>query len=108
MIVIQTRHLPLPHRFYAINILGIVIARGPLDAVSHRHEYIHTLQQRELLFVGFYLLYVIEWLIRFVQHRSAYRGYLNISFEREAYDNAGKTGYERDRRHYAWVKYLFI
>lgn len=67
------------------------------------HEAIHTAQMKEMLYVPFYLWYVVEWVARLFMQGNAYR---NISFEREAYGNQQNGSYLRDRKRYAWVKYL--
>lgn len=67
------------------------------------HEAIHTAQMKELLYVGFYVLYLLEWLYRLVFHtRTAYEG---ISFEEEAYSHQHEKDYLKTRRHFAmWRK----
>ncbi|MDE6237508.1 MAG: hypothetical protein K2M45_06530 [Muribaculaceae bacterium] len=90
MKIIHNRLIPFGKRYYAINLFGIIFAKGKCSAVTINHEAIHTAQMRELLYIPFYLFYLLEWLIRLVQYRSFYQAYLNISFEREAY------AYERD------------
>ena len=67
------------------------------------HERIHSAQQREMLFVFFYIAYFMEWLIRLPMRGNAYR---NISFEREAYANQRNIDYLTHRRHYAWRHYM--
>lgn len=106
MKVVHNKKFPLGRRFYAINICGIVFAKGELDATSARHEYIHTKQQREMLYLFFYLWYVMEWLIRSLYYRNAYKGYRRISFEEEAYRHQEDLHYLHKRRPYAWLKYL--
>lgn len=69
------------------------------------HESIHWRQQMELLIIGFYILYVIEWLIRLVIMPS--RAYKSISFENEAYSNDEDLKYLEKRTAYSWVKYIF-
>ena len=49
---------------------------------------------KEMMYIPFYLLYVVEWLIKLFCKGSAYR---NISFEREAYDNP--VSYKHLRAH---------
>lgn len=70
------------------------------------HERIHTSQQRELLFIPFYIIYIIEWLIRLIQFRNCQDAYMNISFEREAYTHGHDLNYLPNRKHYAWIDYL--
>lgn len=106
MRVIYNRFLPVGS-YSAINLFGIVFARsdrGRMRPVDLNHEYIHTLQQRELLFVFFYLLYVMEWLFWLVRLRSPRRAYYSISFEREAYRHQDEADYRRHRSHYAWAR----
>ena len=67
------------------------------------HESIHIEQQKELLVIGFYIWYVLEWFIRLFMKGDAYK---NISFEREAYENASNLEYINSRKGYSWFKYL--
>jgi len=106
MRVILNKLLPFGRGMLAINLFGIILAKRPLDRVESNHEYIHTLQQRELLFVGFYLLYVLEWIFRLCQHRNFLRAYFAISFEREAYANQKLLDYRKTRSLFAWRRYL--
>jgi len=57
----------------------------------------------ELLVVGFYLWYLVEWMIRLPMKG---RAYSNISMEREAYDHMDDPNYLLTRKPYAWIKYL--
>ena len=93
---------------FCVNLFGTLWARDTswLDRYVVNHERIHTAQQRELLFVPFYVLYLLEWLGRFLQYGHWYRAYKNISFEREAYTHGGDLTYLARRRHYGWLRYL--
>ena len=66
------------------------------------HESIHIKQQEELLVLPFYILYGVEWLVKFAIYRDAKKAYKNISFEREAYDNEKNEDYLKDRVRYNW------
>jgi hypothetical protein len=103
--IIRNRIVPFK-RFNAINILGVLFARpeAEMDEQLLNHERIHTRQMLEMLIVGFYLWYFIEWLIRLTQKGNAYR---NISFEQEAYTHERNPNYLKNRKLYAWTKYLF-
>ena len=57
-----------------------------------RHEEIHGAQQKELLLIGFYFVYFVEWI---------FKGYQNVSFEREAYANEEKKDYLNTRKSFA-------
>ena len=91
-----------------VNLFGSYWARDIswIDKYVINHERIHTAQQRELLFVPFYILYVIEWLVRLVQFRNRHDAYMNISFEREAYANGDNLDYLPNRKLFAWRHYL--
>lgn len=93
------------HGFSAINLMGVLFVHHGVY-LSHEminHERIHTAQQREMLFVFFFLAYVVEWMIRLPMRGNAYH---NISFEREAYANQRNLDYLHHRRHYAWRFYM--
>lgn len=104
-IIVKCRFIP---RRYCVNLFGTIWARDTswIDSRVINHERIHTAQQRELLFVPFYILYVIEWLVRLLITGNSFRAYRSISFEREAYSNDADFGYLARRRHYAWLKRL--
>lgn len=66
------------------------------------HEAIHSRQMRELLYLPFYLLYVLEWLVRLVQFRgNSFQAYKHISHEMEAYSHDADPDYLRRRRPFA-------
>ncbi|MCM1517470.1 MAG: hypothetical protein NC117_02365 [Pseudoflavonifractor sp.] len=98
--VIVCRWIP---RGFCVNLFGTVWTRDDrwIDDVVINHERIHTAQQRELLFVMFYVIYGLEWLLRLVQCRHWYRAYRAISFEREAYREAGDLSYLARRPRFA-------
>lgn len=91
-----------------LNLFGTFWVKDPswIDKYVVNHERIHTAQQREMLFLPFYIVYVLEWLVRLIQYRNHHKAYMNISFEREAYFNGNDLGYLPRRRHFAWLRYL--
>lgn len=105
MKIIYNKYIPFKG-FLAINLFGVLFVRGTwrdLNARVLNHEKIHTAQMKELGYVFFYLLYLMEWLFRLCTgSENAYR---EISFEREAYDNEGNNEYLHSRKRYAmWRK----
>ena len=70
------------------------------------NEFIHIKQCRELWYIGFYLWYVLEWLVRFIQYRNFDKAYKNTSFEREAYTNENYSDYLSGRKPFAFLNYL--
>ena len=91
----------IPFKGYkAINLFGIVFARKsarPLSDKNKNHEAIHTAQMRELLYVPFYIVYLLDW----VFHGFKYR---RITFEQEAYAHEDNPEYLEIRKHYAQWK----
>lgn len=75
------------------------------DVVLINHEKIHLRQQIELLIIPFYIVYLIEFLIRLIQYKKWYVAYRNISFEREAYRNENDLNYLKSRPFLAFIKY---
>ncbi len=58
-----------------------------------------------LSFLMFYILYVLEYLIKLIPYgNDAYR---NISFEREAYDNQYDSNYLENGDYFMWLHYFF-
>ncbi len=76
------------------------------DEVLIRHETIHLRQAAELLVIPFYLFYLINYLIRLVRYRDHHRAYMHIVFEREAYTHENDRQYLKQRRLWAWTKYI--
>lgn len=107
----------LPRNF---NILGIVLfgfvflnkktkALKKDDlAVLLNHERIHIRQQIELLIIPFFILYTLEWIILCIKFRDRDRAYRNISFEKEAYDNADDLTYLKHRKPYFWIRSISL
>lgn len=98
--VVQVKGFPVIKGFLAINLCGVIFTKEPLTAVELNHELIHTAQQRELLYLGFYLWYVVEWAVLTLKYRSYMKGYYHIRFEKEAYNHQYDLGYMARRRHF--------
>ena len=103
MLTIKNNLIPL-RNFAAMNLFGIIFIRKDNWSKHNKkkrdiilnHEKIHTKQQIELLFIGFFIVYFFEWI---------FKGYRHISFEKEAYENDRDLEYLRKRKHYAqWRK----
>jgi hypothetical protein len=73
--------------------------------VLENHERIHFAQQRELILVGFYLLYVWDYFVGRLAGMDHHEAYREIRFEREAFDNEAHLGYLTDRRRFAFTDY---
>ena len=78
-----------------------------LKVKDYNHEYIHARQQKEMLFIFFYIWYILEFLIRFIRYKGdANKAYYNISFEREAYRHEDNEFYLKHRNFLNFFKYL--
>lgn len=99
----------LTFRFAAGITLFPFVLIAPHVPLSRRlliHERIHLRQQAELLVIPFYLLYLLEYLVRRLQTKTHYQAYRHISFEREAYENDKNPFYLEQRRTWSWLNYL--
>lgn len=91
--------------FSAINLFGVIFARKECKVTPRtiNHEKIHTAQMRELGYIGFYVLYFLEWLYRLAVDTN--RAYRAISFEVEAYEHQYDYKYLANRNAFAqWRK----
>lgn len=95
--MIFIRNKIFPPFFKAITIWPFVFCRKELSVIDRLHEKIHGKQQVELLFIGFYLLYIFF---------SLFRKYRDIPFEREAYANERNNIYLTNRKLYNWINYI--
>ena len=94
----------------------------PFTEHDVRHEEIHGRQQAEMLLVGFYVAYLLCWLIELVRcardkergqvtdPRYRRRKYMHrvehaVIFEREAYSEQRTQNYLHNRRLWAWINY---
>ena len=95
-----------PINIWAIALGPFVFCRGNLQQTTRTHETIHFQQQLELLFVGFYVLYICSWLYQLVRIRDGAKAYRAIPFEAEAYEHEVDATYLEKRKRFAWIKYL--
>lgn len=96
-----------PINIWAISFGLWVWCRGEMSEQTKNHETIHYRQQVELLFVGQWLLYIGFWAIGMIRYFDGKKAYRENPFEREAYTNDGNMNYLFDRKHFAWISYIF-
>ena len=102
--VIKTKLVP---KGICLNFFGLFLTQDKswIDKYVVNHELIHTAQQKELLWLPFYIVYLIEWFIRLCQYRNLHKAYMSISFEKEAYGHGNDLQYLKNRKCYAqWRK----
>lgn len=102
--------------FAAMNLFGILFVRKEYADrcegtekydLMINHESIHTEQQKDLLYIFFYIWYVIEWFLKLFYYFDSDKAYHNISFEREAYANESDMNYISDKRKkFSFLKYI--
>jgi hypothetical protein len=86
--------------------LPIMLYKDMYTSVTLVQEKIHVRQALELLYVGFWLLYLGHWgWNRWVLKLKDGKAYENIVFEKEAHANNYELNYLRLRKWYAWWAY---
>ncbi|MEO8933250.1 MAG: hypothetical protein ABI295_03000 [Xanthomarina sp.] len=98
----------VPKQFLGLSIWPFIFLRNKAlkqDVVLINHERIHMKQQKELLILPFFILYIVEFLIRFIQYKTWHLAYRNISFEREAYKNENDLDYLKSRPFWNFMRY---
>jgi hypothetical protein len=97
----------LPARGMAL--FPFVLIKYPEDITNQRlirHELIHIRQQVELMVIPFYVFYLTNYLWNRLKGQSHQQAYLNICFEREAYENDKYIDYLKYRRIWSFLNYL--
>lgn len=98
-----------PSNFNALAIWPFIILRHKelkKDTVLLNHERIHLKQQKELLWIPFFIIYFVEFLAKIVIYKKSKLAYRNISFEREAYLHERDFGYSDGKPMLSFIKYL--
>lgn len=96
-----------PIEINAITLGPFVFSRGEISEKTKRHETIHYQQYIELLFIGFLVIYVFDFLYAAVIKKKGFTrdAYLAIRFEQEAWHCDDYFNYLDIRRAYAWRDY---
>ena len=101
--------------YLAIILFGVLFVRvtkedmvNDITAEVINHESIHTVQMKEMGYIFFYLWYVLEYLCIRLFHKKQGDAYADVSFEEEAYNNDQNLDYLKQRKHYAWLKFIKI
>lgn len=101
MKVIYNRLIPFKG-YKCVNLFGVLFVREgcTMTDTDYNHEAIHTAQMKELLYVPFYVLYVLEWLLLWAKYHGAHTAYLHISYEVEANLFQSDANYLKNRPKY--------
>ena len=100
-VILIKRH-PMGKSYLAICLFGFIFSVRHLSSSEYNHERIHAAQQKELLYIPFFLWYVIEWFVLLIRYRDGKKAYLNIRFEKEAYKHQDDLDYLKKRRHFRY------
>lgn len=92
--------------FKCINLFGVLFVRRGcfMNEKDFNHEAIHTAQMKEMLYVGFYVWYFVEWLLELCHYGTT--AYHTNTFEREAFANDDNLIYLDNRPKFAWLDYV--
>lgn len=90
---------------YAITLFPFIILSEEVDEYTMNHELIHFEQQKELFIVGFYALYVYDFVKGMIKYKNKDLAYFLIRFEQEAHNYQNDLGYIVDREKNAWKEY---
>ncbi len=99
-----------PFKIAGIALFPFVILRHSMKEHERyeqliNHEAIHFRQALELLVVGFYGLYILNWLVNLFIYRDRKKAYRQIVFEKEAYACEDDLDYLEHRKIFAWIHY---
>ena len=100
-----TKMLSIVISVYAITLFPFIILSEEVDEYTMNHELIHFEQQKELFVVGFYALYVYDFIRGMIKYKNKDMAYYLIRFEQEAYNHESDLGYIIDREKNAWKQY---
>ena len=100
--ILRTKRLPFGKDFIALTLGEFILASEPLSPTSVNHELIHVAQQRELLYIPFFIWYGIEWLVLYFKYRDWTQAYYHIRFEQEAYRHESDYQYLKKRKNYRY------
>jgi len=95
-------------KYIAIALFFVIIINNKYKGNKSllNHEKIHLQQQRELLWLPFFIWYAVEFVINYFKYKNWHSAYKNISFEKEAYCNEHDLSYLKTRKYFSFVKYF--
>lgn len=91
--------------YVAVSFAIFIFFKGKREEKTWRHEMIHYKQQKELLFIGQWLLYAYYYIAGLLKYKDRYKAYRENPFEREAYAKDLDPIYLIKRKKYAWKSY---
>ena len=108
-IVIENRRVPrlmekfAPIQISCITLFPFIFCKGTLGKILRNHEEIHFQQQLETGIVGFYILYVFNYLWLRWRGFSGPDAYFELQAEKEAYRRELQFDYLLNRKRWQWI-----
>lgn len=99
----------VPNGYVGISLYPFIFVKNAALKSNARflnHEMIHLRQQLEMLVLPFFIWYIIEFIIRYLQFGQWSLAYRAISFEREAYAQEACMDYLENRTFWSFIRYL--
>jgi len=79
--------------------------KDKITEIIWRHEMIHYRQQKEMYFIGHWIMYIFFYFQGLYKYKNKHKAYKENPFEREAYANQKDPIYLVKRKKYSWKKY---
>lgn len=110
MKVIYNKVIPIIKGLKCLNLFGILFVRSgcTVTPVGFNHEAIHTAQMKEMLYIPFYILYLMEWMWNLMKLHDCKKAYYAISFECEAYAFQHDFDYLKRRKKYNQYRRIWL
>lgn len=93
-----------PVEIYAMMIWPFIFCREEMDELTLNHETIHFEQCNELLVVGFFAIYLFDYIKGLIKYGNGEDAYFRLRAEQEAYHNDQDKFYLLTRKRYAWLR----
>ena len=88
----------------AITLFPFVFSKGLMGNVVKNHEAIHFQQQLETGIIGFYIIYILNFLwLRWIGLDGP-TAYKNLKAEKEAYEKELDMNYLTERKRWKWIR----
>jgi len=106
--IVVSKYL-VPKGFVGLTLYPFILLKTKAmkqNIIVINHEKIHLRQQIELLIVFFYIIYISEWIFKWIKYKDRKLAYHNISFEREAYYHEKNMNYVKEKNIWSFWKYI--
>ena len=92
-----------PIQISCITLFPFIFCKGTLGKILRNHEEIHFQQQLETGIIGFYILYIINYLWLRADGLDGRDAYFELQAEREAYQYELEFDYLLKRERWKWI-----